>query len=150
MTTIDYADPKQCSRWLADHEGGDDAPVDVHRECMIAVASTYIEAEQNAIPPDDILYAPTVSVGLLGTELRTMTAEENRDRIWNGSTAVIAKIANRRWMVDGEHAFIIYDGYLTTNPDAPGFYVAERFTIRKGLITEILICAVQHPSAPPD
>ena len=85
---------------------------------------------------------------MLGTELRTVTAEENRDRIRNGSTAVIAKIANRQWTVDGNQAFIVYDGYLTTNPDTPGFYVAERFTIEKGLITEILICAVQSPGAP--
>ena len=114
---------------------------------MIAVASTYIEAEQNAIPPDDILYADTLRIGLLGTELRTVTAEENRDRIRNGSTAMIAKIANRQWTVDGDQAFIVYDGYLTTNPDTPGFYVAERFTIEKGLIAEILICAVQSSAA---
>src|SRR5438094_4566922 len=140
MTDMNYDDALEFSHWLATHEGSGRVGGDTWRRCMIAVASTYIEAEQNAIPPDEILYADTLRIGMLGTELRTVTAEENRDRIRNGSTAVIAKIANRQWTVDGNQAFIVYDGYLTTNPDTPGFYVAERFTIENGLITEILIC----------
>lgn len=114
---------------------------------MIGVASTYLDGEQNSIAPEEILFAPTLVVGLLGAAAHETTAEARREMIRNGQTSMIEAIKNRQCMVDGSRVFVVYDGYLTSAPDRPGFFVAERFTIEGGLITEILVCGVQHPES---
>ncbi len=58
---------------------------------------------------------------------------------------VIAAIRNRRWTVEGDTAWILYDGYLKKDPDKIGFYVAERITLQKGLVHEILVADITVP-----
>ena len=70
-----------------------------------------------------------------------------RDKIFNNSspgTSVIGAIKNRRWTVEGNNAWIQYDGYLKTDPAKPQFFVAERITVEKGLIKEVMIGGVAH------
>jgi hypothetical protein len=61
------------------------------------------------------------------------------------SHKVISAIRNRRWTVEGDTAWILYDGYLKKDPDKIGFYVAERITLENGLIHEILVADITLP-----
>jgi hypothetical protein len=135
-----YDDAAFCSKWLAD-PALRAFPADAHRRCVIAIASTYINAEENSLPPDRQLFADDVSRHHIGSSPDFQPGNKARI-IAENSHAVIAKIANRRWTVDGDQAWILYDGYLKDSPAAPAFYVAERITVEKGLIKEILVADV--------
>ncbi len=128
-----------CSKWLHDHKKSDASSQ--HRRCVIAVASTYVNAEENSAPEDDQLFTDDISRHRVGTEANFMPG--NRARfLHQNAHAVIATIKNRQWTVDGDVAWIMYDGYLKTAPDKPAFFVAERFTLENGLIREILVAGV--------
>jgi hypothetical protein len=138
---IQPEDAAGCSRWLMRHKQDETG---IHRRCVIAVASTYIDAEENSLPPEKQLLADDVSRHRIGTP--PSFAPGNRARlIAENSHAVIAAIRNRRWTVDGNEAWVLYDGYLKTNPDRIGFYVAERITLKDGLIREILVADITLP-----
>jgi hypothetical protein len=141
-----YDDPYYCLGWYATHPDSS-LSREKHRTCMIAIASTYLDGEENSIDPDDILLDDDVVRRTIGHEPNpgSRNAQEIRDGIRAGSTAVIARIDNRQWTVDGNKAFVVYDGFLIFDPDHPGFFVAEQLTITDGLITEILIGGVQFP-----
>src|SRR5579883_646912 len=137
-------DPVYCSNWLAEHGDGS-LPAADHRHCIIAIASTYIDAEENSIPPEKQLFADDVSRHRIGTP--TAHAPGNAAKIIaDHGHDVIGKIANRQWAVDGNQAWILYDGYLKADPAKPEFFVSERLTIEKGLIREILVTAVARAS----
>jgi hypothetical protein len=127
---VNYDDPAQCSTFLAAHQDSALTPSD-HRRCVLAIATTYIEGD--------------VSRHLLGTPC--INAAGNRAKIVAAQprSFVIAAIRNRRWTIDGNQAWILYDGYLKSDPSKPQFDVAERITVEKGLISEILVAAVAHP-----
>ena len=111
---------------------------------VIAVASTYIDAEENSLPPEKQLFADDVSRHHIGTPPNF--ASGNRAKLMaEDSHKVISAIRNRRWTVEGDTAWILYDGYLKTAPDKIGFYVAERITLEKGLIHEILVADITIP-----
>jgi hypothetical protein len=142
-----FDDPTFCSNWLARH--GDNAlPTELNERCVLAIATTYIDGEQNSIPPDDILFAPDVSRHQLGT-LPNFQAGNRKallDGYKAGSTATIHRITDRHWVVEGEDAWINYTGFLKCNTTVPGFYVGERISVEHGLIHEILIAGVVVPS----
>lgn len=141
--TSRYDDPQTCSRLLASGEGAS-LPTAAHRLCVIAIASTYIDAEENSIPPERQLLADDVSRHMVGKQA-DFKAGNARKIIADNSHAVIGAIKNRQWVVDGNQAWILYDGYLKSDPSKPGFNVAERLTIEHGLIKEILVAAVARP-----
>lgn len=134
--------PAGCSIWLAAHP---DAVGRKHyRDCVIAVAGTYIDAEENSLPFDKVLLADDVAQHRIGTD--PVFAPGNRARLMAKDThGVITAIKNRRWTVDGDTAWILYDGYLKKDPDKIGFYVAERITLQNGLIREILVADITVP-----
>ncbi len=135
-------DAAACSPWLRSHDGGQDQVT--RRRCFLAVASTYIDAEENSLPAEDQLLADDVSRHRIGTPPSFMAG--NRAKlIADKSHQVIAAIGNRRWTVEGDEAWILYDGYLKKDPDKVGFYVAERITLEKGLIREILVADITLP-----
>src|SRR4051812_30379358 len=129
-----------CSKKLAQNEK---LSATEHRDCMIAVASTYIDAEENTITPDKQLVTEDVSRHSLGTPPNYAAGNGAKITADHGHS-VIHAIKNRQWTVDGNQAWIAYDGYLKSDTQNPSFYVAERFTIEKGLIREILIAPVTH------
>jgi hypothetical protein len=138
-----YDDPTFCSGWLRSHA---DEPLssDRRKHCVIAVATTYIDAEENSLPPEKQLFADDISRHRIGTPPNF--APGNRARLFaEDSHKVIAAIKNRRWTVEGDTAWILYDGYLKKDPDKIGFYVAERITLEKGLIHEILVADITVP-----
>jgi hypothetical protein len=138
-----YDDPVFCSDWLRTHP---DEPTssDRRKHCVIAVATTYIDAEENTLPPEKQLLAEEVSRHHIGTPPNFMPG--NRARLMaEDSHKVISAIRNRRWTVDGDTAWVLYDGYLKKAPDKIGFYVAERITLEKGLIHEILVADITIP-----
>ena len=134
--------PVACSIWLSAHA---DAAEDGHyRDCVQKVAETYIDAEENSLPFTKVLLADDVSRHHIGTD--PTFAPGNRARLMAVDThGVIAAIKNRRWTVEGDTAWILYDGYLKKDPDKIGFYVAERITLQKGLIHEILVADITVP-----
>ena len=138
----DYNDAKYCSRHFAEH-GDISLPPDAQRTCVIAIASTYVNGEENTTPMADMLLADDISRHGLGTppDHQPGTAEKMKS---STGTSVITAIKNRHWSVDGNQAWIVYDGYLKSDPTKPSFYVAERFTIENGLIKEILLAPVVH------
>jgi hypothetical protein len=135
-----YDDAGFCSKWLRDHE----ASSPDRRRCVVAVATTYIDAEENTLPPEKQLFTDDVSRHRIGAEPKF--APGNRAKLMaEDSHKVISAIKNRRWTVEGDTAWILYDGYLKAKPDEIGFYVAERITLEKGLIREILVADVTLP-----
>ena len=138
-----YDDADYCSKWLRDHPQ-EPLSSDRRKHCVIAVATTYIDAEENSLPPEKQLFADDVSRHRIGTQPNF--APGNRAKLFaEDSHKVIAAIKNRRWTVEGDTAWILYDGYLKKDPDKIGFYVAERITLEKGLIHEILVADITVP-----
>ena len=138
-----YDDAGYCSKWLRDHPR-EPLSSDRRKHCVIAVATTYIDAEENSLPPEKQLFADDVSRHRIGTPPNF--APGNRAKLFaEDSHKVIAAIKNRRWTVEGDTAWILYDGYLKKDPDKIGFYVAERITLEKGLIHEILVADITVP-----
>ena len=138
-----YDDPVFCSGWLRTHSD-EPTSTDRRKHCVIAVATTYIDAEENTLPPEKQLFADDVSRHHIGTPPSFMPG--NRAKLMaEDSHKVISAIRNRRWTVEGDTAWILYDGYLKKAPDKIGFYVAERITLEKGLIHEILVADITIP-----
>jgi hypothetical protein len=138
-----YDDPIFCSEWLRTYP---DEPTssDRRKHCVIAVATTYIDAEENSLPPEKQLFADDVSRHRIGTPPNF--APGNRAKLMaDDSHKVISAIRNRRWTVEGDTAWVLYDGYLKKNPNRIGFYVAERITLETGLIHEILVADITIP-----
>lgn len=131
-----------CSRQLA---AGTRLAPDQHRTCLIQIASTYIEFEQNRLAPEQMLLADDISRHPLGSPPDYQPGAHQKVR---GATAqkVITAIRNRQWVVDGNYAWITYDGFR--GGDQPSFWVSERFLIDKGVIKEILIPAPKTAEAP--
>jgi len=138
-----YDDPVFCSDWLRTHPG-EPTSSDRRKHCVVAVATTYIDAEENSLPPEKQLFADDVSRHHIGTPPNFMPG--NRARLMEeDSHKVISAIRNRRWTVEGDAAWVLYDGYLKKDPGKIGFYVAERITLEKGLIKEILVADITLP-----
>lgn len=138
---FDYREAVRCSERLRV-----DAALtgEARRRCLIAVAATYIELEQNRLPAEQMLIADDVSRHALGTEADFRPG--NRARMMaDRNHSVISAIRNRRWSVDGDEVWIVYDGYTKAAGDRPDFHVAERFTISEGLIREIMVAGVKRP-----
>jgi hypothetical protein len=142
-----FDNPTFCSNWLQ-HHGDNSLPPELLEQCVQAIATTYIDGEQNSIPPQDILFATDVSRHQLGTpaDFQPGNAAALVQGYVNGSTATILSITDREWVVEGDVAWINYTGYLKCNPNVPGFYVGEKITVQNGLIHEILIAGVVVPS----
>lgn len=140
LAADNYDDGPACSKLLAANAK---LSADAHRRCIIAISTTYVDAEENSTPPEKQLLADNVSRHRLGTP-PNFAPGNGPKMIADMGHGVISAIKNRHWMVDGNEAWIVYDGYLSANPDKIGFYVAERFTIENGLIKEILIAGVNR------
>jgi hypothetical protein len=117
-------------------------PTPLHRRCVIAIVSTYlIDGLQNK-DADAILLADTVTRGLVGRPPSVSTAEGIRDGIRNGQEDAVGAVTNIQWTIEGNEAWVIWDGVFTGQTE-PGFFVSERFRLQDGLISEILIGGVQ-------
>ena len=128
-----------CSNWLRNHDSA--GPLEKRRRCVIAVASTYVDAEENSAPEEEQLVTDDIARHRPDKPANFMPG--NRVTfLHQNAHVVISAIKNRQWTVDGNTAWILYDGYLKASPDKPSFYVAERFTLEKGLIREILVAGV--------
>jgi hypothetical protein len=139
-------DPTWCSDALA-RSGDRSMTAASHRRCMIAIATTYINGEENSAPGNQILFDPRVSRFSLGGKPTHHTSNSDLLRTQEGTfqgtyNRVIRSIINRHWTVDGNKLWIVYDGMLVTSVTHPQFHVAERFEIRNGLIWEIMIAPV--------
>lgn len=139
-SAANYDEAVACSRQLGEHGDGAMAAA-AHRRCIIAIATTYIDAEEGSLAPEKQLLADDVSRHSLGNPPNHVAGNAAKIKADRGSS-VIAAIKNRKWSVDGNAAWIVYDGYLKSDPSKPLFYVAERLTIEKGLIREIFIGGV--------
>ena len=137
-----------CTTWLAQRGDASLAAAD-HERCMIAIASSYVDAEENSAPNTQVLFDPRVSKHSLGAPPNHQAGNGDEIRTEIGViTRVIRSIDNRQWTVDGNTVWIVYDGYLVASATEPGFYVAEKFTIRDGLIWELMIAPVVVAAVP--
>jgi hypothetical protein len=139
-------DPTYCTDALA-RDGDRSMAAAKHRRCMIAIATTYINAEENSAPGNQILFDPRVSRFSLGGLAAHHPSNSDLLRTQEGTfqgtyNRVIRSIVNRHWTVEGNKAWIVYDGMLVTSVTHPQFHVAERLEIRDGLIYEIMIAPV--------
>ena len=134
-----YDDPAYCARTLAtaaEHPLSDAA----HRRCMIAIAGAYLDAEANPALAAKLPIAEDASRHVLG---RTATPDAGgRSAVLAGlDQSTVASIENRRWSVEGDVAYVVYDGALRTNPKRTPYAFAERITIEKGMIKDIVLLA---------
>lgn len=140
-----YDNAETCSKLLADRDGAALQP-DQRRRCLIAVASTYIDAEEMSLAFDKQITTDDLSRHLLG--MAANHKEGNRAEMIRSQVAsspVILAIRDRKWLVDGNQAWIHYNGYLKAEPDHPKFIVMERLTIENGKISEIVVAGVAEP-----
>jgi hypothetical protein len=138
-----FDDPHFCSEKLASphiHE----LTRSQHRRCVIAIASTYlIDGLQNK-DADAPLLTDDVIRRTAGRPPSAIGAQAIRDGIRNGQEDAVGAVTNIQWTVDGNEAWVVWDGIFTGQTE-PGFFVSERFRIRDGLISEIIIGGVQFP-----
>jgi hypothetical protein len=144
--TPDYDDAAWCTVRIGE-KGDRSLTYDQHRRCLIAIATTYVDAEENSIPGNQILFDPRFSRYSLGGEPTHNPANSDLIRTQEGTyqgtyNRVIRSIHDREWTVDGDRVWIVYQGDLVISTTHPGFYVAERFTIRRGLIWQIMIAPI--------
>ena len=129
-----YDDPKACSKLLA--AGSPSLSADAHKQCMIAIVSAYLAAEQGTLSPDQVPFADDVARHKLGRP--AIFAPGNRARVVAAlDQSIIGAIKNREWAIEGDQAWVNYDGYLEIDPAPVKFPFTERITIEKGLIKEI-------------
>ncbi len=133
--SFNYDEAVRCSERLRT-QGSQLHPAE-YRACMIAVAETYIEVEQNTLAPEKMLLADDIAKHAFG-DAAVFHAGNRAPIVADQRHAVIEAIRNRQWSVDGDHVWVVYDGYLKGCAAAPAFYVAERFTIADGFIHEIV------------
>lgn len=140
-----YDNAEACSKMLAVQDGAA-LKADQRRRCIIAVASTYVDAEEMSLAFEKQITTDDVSRHLTGMPINRKPgnrAEMIRSQI--ASSPVILAIRNRKWLVDGNHAWLHYDGFLKAEPDHPKFIVMERITVEAGKITEIFVAGVAEP-----
>ena len=128
-------------------EQGDEvfASPDDEKRCLIAIAKTYVDAEGNTTADSLTLFDPRFSKYSLGGPKNHHPGNGDTNRMdQTVLSPTIRLIDNQQWTADPttDQVWIVYDGYLPVSTTEPGFYVAERFTIRDGLIWEIMISPV--------
>jgi len=144
MTEPDYDNPAYCT--LVFGESGEASlTADQKRHCLIAIAATYVDAEGNSVADSLTIFDPRFSKYSLGDSPNHHPGNGDTNRTdQTALSPTIRLIDNKRWTADvtNDQVWITYDGYLPVSTDKPGFYVAERLTIRNGLIWEIMISPV--------
>ncbi len=108
------------------------------RECVIAIAETYVQGLLVDDRPDDTLLDDDVVRWTQQNHAETprdTSAEEIREATRQGAEATVDDIVNRRWFVDGNEAILIADIIVTGLAEPVSLY--ERFLIRHGQIAEI-------------
>jgi hypothetical protein len=137
-----YDDPKFCSKSLA--AGNASLSADAHKQCVIAIVSTYLAAEQGKLPPAQVPCADDVARHKLATP--AVFAPGNRARVVAAlDQSIIGEIKDPEWAVEGDTAWVNYDGYLEIDPAPVKFPFTERVTIEKGLIKEIFLIVAHGP-----
>ena len=128
-------DWKFCSAKLAD-----DAEVNMsaeqHRECVIAVARTYLQWAAGDLAAKDLPLAEN----FLRRGLGTARTEANTDRaafMADKRPGVIDTVTEQEWFVDGDTAWAIFTVKLKQTPEDT-HWIAERFTVTSGLLSDVL------------
>jgi hypothetical protein len=136
-------DPVFCSNLLAFQQAGGKSPLNgkLSRQCIMTVVNTYLIDGLEKKDADAVLLTDDAYRETFGRNNRT-DAEGIRDGIRNGQEDAVGKVTNVQWTIEGNQAMTYWDG-IFTGDTKPGFFVAERFTIREGKIAEILIGGVQ-------
>jgi hypothetical protein len=76
---------------------------------VIAIASTYlIDGLQNK-HADALLLSPNAARSTIGSN-KVSTAQQILDGIRNGQEALVGKVTNLQWTVEGDQAWVIWDG----------------------------------------
>jgi hypothetical protein len=108
---------------------------------VVDVASTYLDALVSR-DAESALLAPSIrriNNGVLAVEGADAIREIIRHEPLTG-------MGERRWVVDGEHVVAFYDLEAAVGTERWPAYVAEKFTVREGLIEELDIVFVGDPA----
>lgn len=128
-----WDDAAFCSHTL--QEKGDNAlPHAQQRRCMIAIIETYVQFEEAKHAGDKVLLAPDVWRNFIGVPIQRKP--DGHLQIRNQVVPnIIAK--DRAYVVEGNQAWLTYEGRLQKAPDQTAFWVTQRFTVEKGVIRTI-------------
>src|SRR3954447_15487481 len=135
-TRASGADPVKCSQELAAHE---QMTPEVHHACVEAIVTTYLDAQTNTAPPSSILLTDDALRYQLGP--KPAHSPDGAATIRSSYPTDITRLANEEWVIDGDVAYVSYDAFTTASPDQRALVVTDRFTLRDGLIWEILTIA---------
>ena len=136
-------DPVFCSNLLAYQQAGGRSPLNgkLNRQCIMTVVNTYLIAGLQNKDADAVLLTDDAYRKTYGRTTQT-SAEGIRNGIRNGQEDAVGQVTKVQWTIEGNQAMTYWEG-IFTGDTKPGFFVAERFTIREGKIYEILIGGVQ-------
>lgn len=127
------ADWRSCSAQLA-HDAA--LTREQHRECVIAVAGTYLQWVRGDLAAEDLPLAENYVHRGLGTPLSEATLGRAALLASNQSNR-IASVTEHEWFVDGDTAWAIFTVKLKDVPENT-HWIIERFTVTKGLLTDIM------------
>jgi hypothetical protein len=128
-------DWKFCSAKLAD-DTEMDMPAEQRRQCVIAVARTYLQWAAGDLAAKDMPLAEN----FLRRRLGTARTEANTDRaafMADKRPDVIDTVTEQEWFVDGDTAWAIFTVKLKQTPEDT-HWIAERFTVTNGLLSDVL------------
>ena len=134
--SVQTLDADGCSQLLK-RAGSSSMSAQKHRRCIQMIANSYLEWSVRKIPADQVPLADDVASYELG-QSPSFKAGNRKLLLSNPDYDLLEAISVRSWNVDGDTAWAIYDGSLKSNPGVTAFWVIERFTIKDGLIREIL------------
>lgn len=127
------ADWRACTKQLASTPAL--AP-DQHRQCVIAVAGTYLQWVRGNLAAAELPLADSYVHRGLGTPL-SEAALGRADLLASSQPDRIASVTEHEWFVDGDTAWAIFTVKLKDAPEST-HWIIERFTLTKGRISEIM------------
>ena len=128
-----WDDAAFCSRTMQE-KGDKSLPHAQQRRCMIAIIETYVKFEEGRHAGDQVLLAPDAWRNFIGVPIRRQPDGHLQIR-----NQVVPNILaqNRAYVVEGNQAWLTYEGRLQKDPSNVAFWVTQRFTVEKGVIRTI-------------
>jgi hypothetical protein len=134
------------------HAQGVPICTDTSRTCVIATATSYLNALQSH-DASQVPLAPTAIRTENAVDTGDSGAQIANDLQTNPQYQLISGIRNVRWFVDGDNAIAMYlldTAVPGTGVHAATAHLAERFQVQNGLITQIEAFYCTHPGVAPE
>lgn len=129
-----FADWRVCSERLA-AEPDSALAVEARRDCVIAVADTYLQWAGGTLAAEALPLSDDFRRRRLGTSREAATTDREAF-LADRRPELIASVTAQEWFVDGDTAWAIFT--VTLKAQQSTHWVAERFTLTRGKISDIL------------